>query len=152
MSSISNILQKLRDSVPSASPHSETYRQDSKKRLSEALSVTLTRPKRRRLEADDEYYSKLRDRLDRIRKEDAEQKEHAAKDIESVRKLRLVYLYGLQKISKLQDLREAPDAIMPGNFIDQEIEELVADKKSKAKETASSRTETKSVSSYVGNR
>jgi hypothetical protein len=140
MSSISDILQKLRDSVPSASPHSETYRQDSKKRLSEALSVTLTRPKRRRFMADDEYYSKLMDRLDRIRKEDVEQKEHAAKDIESVRKLRRVYLYGLQKISKLQDLREAPDAIMPGNFIDQEIEELVIDKKSKAKGTASSKT------------
>jgi hypothetical protein len=136
MSSISDVLQKLRDS---ATQYPEIHHQNSRKRLIESLSATLTRPKRRRFETDHEYYSTLTDRLDRIRKEDVEQKENVAKDIESVRKLRNVYMYGLQKISKLQDLREAPDAIMPGNFIGQEIEELV-EKKSKAKGTGASKT------------
>jgi hypothetical protein len=36
--------------------------------------------------------------------------------IESVQVLRNVYLYGLQTVSNLQDLRDAPDAILPGNF------------------------------------
>lgn len=44
-------------------------------------------------------------------------KEETDKTCESVKELRRVYLYGLQKVSKLQDLREAPDAIMPGNFV-----------------------------------
>jgi hypothetical protein len=36
--------------------------------------------------------------------------------VESIRELRNVYLHGLQTVSKLQDLRDAPDAILPGNF------------------------------------
>ena len=40
--------------------------------------------------------------------------------INSVHELRKVYLYGLQTVSKLQDLRDAPDAILPGNFCDKE--------------------------------
>jgi hypothetical protein len=36
--------------------------------------------------------------------------------IQSIQELRKVYLYGLQTVSKLQDLRDAPDAILPGNF------------------------------------
>lgn len=43
----------------------------------------------------------------------------STKDIvESIHELRQVYLYGLQTVSKLQDLRDAPDAILPGNFCD----------------------------------
>jgi hypothetical protein len=33
-------------------------------------------------------------------------------------KLQSVYLYGLEKVSGLLDLREAPDAIMPGNSVE----------------------------------
>ena len=38
--------------------------------------------------------------------------------VRSIHELRKVYLYGLQTVSKLQDLRDAPDAILPGNFCD----------------------------------
>jgi hypothetical protein len=38
--------------------------------------------------------------------------------LRSIEELRRVYLYGLQTVSKLQDLRDAPDAILPGNFCD----------------------------------
>ena len=38
--------------------------------------------------------------------------------IQSIQELRKVYLFGLQTVSKLQDLRDAPDAILPGNFCD----------------------------------
>jgi hypothetical protein len=39
------------------------------------------------------------------------------KIVQSIQELRNVYMYGLQKVSKLQDLQDAPDAILPGNFI-----------------------------------
>ena len=55
--------------------------------------------------------------IDQCEMEDKKFKEEGAKSLESVRELRRVYLYGLQKVSKLQDLREAPDALMPGNFV-----------------------------------
>jgi hypothetical protein len=45
-----------------------------------------------------------------------EQTDALQQSMESIRELRRVYLYGLYKVSKLQDLREVPDAIMPGNF------------------------------------
>ena len=38
--------------------------------------------------------------------------------IQSIQELRKVYLFGLLTVSKLQDLRDAPDAILPGNFCD----------------------------------
>jgi hypothetical protein len=34
---------------------------------------------------------------------------------DKIRALRQLYLYGLQKVSLLQDLRDAPDAILPGS-------------------------------------
>lgn len=37
--------------------------------------------------------------------------------IASIRELRNIYLHGLQTVSALQDLQDAPDAILPGNFI-----------------------------------
>jgi hypothetical protein len=50
------------------------------------------------------------------------QKEVAARPdapiiVSSLQELRNVYLYGLQTVSELQDLQDAPDAILPGNFI-----------------------------------
>jgi hypothetical protein len=38
------------------------------------------------------------------------------KIVQSIQELRNVYMYGLQKVSKLQDLQDAPDAILSGNF------------------------------------
>lgn len=35
-----------------------------------------------------------------------------------IQELRRVYTYGLQQVSELQDLQKAPDAILPGNFVD----------------------------------
>lgn len=35
-----------------------------------------------------------------------------------VQEMRRLYLYGLQYVSELQDLQKAPDAILPGNFIE----------------------------------
>lgn len=77
------------------------------------------------LRVDVEYYQNL---IDQCEKEDQKQREEGAKSLESVRELRRVYLYGLQKISKLQDLREAPDAIMPGNFM---VEKKACDEEKK---------------------
>lgn len=37
--------------------------------------------------------------------------------VSSIQELRNVYLHGLQTVSELQDLQDAPDAILPGNFI-----------------------------------
>jgi hypothetical protein len=56
-------------------------------------------------------------KIDRCKQEDRKHKEETAKQLEAVKELRGVYLFGLQKVSKLQDLREAPDAILPGNFV-----------------------------------
>lgn len=43
------------------------------------------------------------------------QKEHQATR-QRLQELRATYLFGLNQISTLEDLRDAPDAIMPGNF------------------------------------
>jgi hypothetical protein len=40
----------------------------------------------------------------------------SGRGMEKVRSLRRLYLHGLQTVQKLQDLRHAPDAILPGNF------------------------------------
>ena len=56
-------------------------------------------------------------KLDQCTREDEQCKQETTKKMESIRELRRIYLFGLQKVSKLQDLREAPDAIMPGNFV-----------------------------------
>ena len=61
-----------------------------------------------------EYYKR---KLDQCTKENEQFKQETTKKMESIRELRRIYLFGLQKVSKLQDLREAPDAIMPGNFV-----------------------------------
>ena len=45
-----------------------------------------------------------------------------------MREVRRMHLHGLSKISILQDLREAPDAIMPGNFVGQKVQATVIDK------------------------
>jgi len=60
------------------------------------------------------YYQNM---IDLCNKEDQKHKEAAAKSVESVREVRRVFLYGLQKVSKLQDITSAPDALMPGNFV-----------------------------------
>ena len=62
-----------------------------------------------------DHYKKL---MDQCRQEDEKNKQENGKKIEAIRELRRVYLFGLLKVSKLQDLREAPDAILPGNFVD----------------------------------
>jgi hypothetical protein len=40
----------------------------------------------------------------------------SGRGMEKIRSLRRLYLHGLQTVQKLQDLRHAPDAILPGNF------------------------------------
>jgi hypothetical protein len=37
--------------------------------------------------------------------------------IQQMRDLSAVYLFGLEQVGALQDLRQAPDAILPGNFV-----------------------------------
>jgi len=66
------------------------------------------------------YYQTM---IDQCEKEDEKNKKEAAKSLEAIRELRRVYMFGLLKISKLQDLREAPDAIMPGNFVERQSTE-----------------------------
>lgn len=38
--------------------------------------------------------------------------------------LRSVYLFGLKSVANLQDLRDAPDAILPGNFPKDDINDM----------------------------
>lgn len=64
---------------------------------------------------DVEFYQNM---IDQCVQEDEKNKKEAAKRLEATRELRRVYMFGLLKVSKLQDLREAPDAIMPGNFVE----------------------------------
>jgi hypothetical protein len=44
----------------------------------------------------------------------------SGRSMEKMRSLRRLYLHGLQTVQKLQDLRHAPDAILPGNFYQHE--------------------------------
>ena len=61
------------------------------------------------------YY---RDMLEKCRREEREHRDFCLQSqIKKMEDLRSVYLYGLSKVSGLQDLREAPDAILPGNFV-----------------------------------
>jgi hypothetical protein len=41
--------------------------------------------------------------------------------VQQMRDLADVYLFGLQRVGALQDLRQAPDAILPGNFVEQPV-------------------------------
>ncbi|GKZ01513.1 hypothetical protein MPSEU_001102100 [Mayamaea pseudoterrestris] len=60
------------------------------------------------------YYQKLKDECQR---QEREQEQWARERLEKVHDLRKVYLFGLSKVSALQDLRTAPDAILPGNIV-----------------------------------
>jgi hypothetical protein len=48
--------------------------------------------------------------------EEAHSRKFHEESVRKIRELRAVYLHGLQTVSELQNLREAPDAILPGNF------------------------------------
>jgi hypothetical protein len=48
--------------------------------------------------------------------DEAHSREFHEESVRKIRELRAVYLHGLQTVSELQNLREAPDAILPGNF------------------------------------
>lgn len=41
--------------------------------------------------------------------------------VQQMRDVAAVYLFGLEKVGALQDLRQAPDAILPGNFVEQPV-------------------------------
>jgi hypothetical protein len=41
--------------------------------------------------------------------------------VHQMRDLASVYLFGLERVGALQDLRQAPDAILPGNFVEQPV-------------------------------
>jgi hypothetical protein len=41
--------------------------------------------------------------------------------VQQMRDLASVYLFGLERVGALQDLRQAPDAILPGNFVEQPV-------------------------------
>jgi hypothetical protein len=41
--------------------------------------------------------------------------------VQQMRDLAAVYLFGLERVGALQDLRQAPDAILPGNFVEQPV-------------------------------
>jgi len=61
------------------------------------------------------YYKNM---LEAAVREDRQQREDFETSYrKKLRELRKVYLYGLGRVSTLQDLREAPDAILPGNFV-----------------------------------
>lgn len=58
-------------------------------------------------------YKKALDQCER-EKEDKQKEFDAFKG--KMDELHAVYLFGLKSVSSLQDLRDAPDAILPGNF------------------------------------
>jgi hypothetical protein len=41
--------------------------------------------------------------------------------VQQMRDLAAVYLFGLERVGALQDLRQAPDAILPGNFVERPV-------------------------------
>mgnify|MGYP003546682758 CR=1 FL=1 len=55
--------------------------------------------------------------LERCKEQERRHKEELEESLESIRELRRVYMYGLETVSELQDLSEAPDALLPGNFV-----------------------------------
>lgn len=103
-------------------PHSSNESIATNDSLVEGTLSTPANP----LVGDVTYYQGI---IERCRQEDKEQKEEGARTLEKIKQLRRVYLYGLQKVSKLQNIREAPDAIMPGNFVQENRWETATAKK-----------------------
>ena len=58
-----------------------------------------------------------KDKLAALEKEIEESNTRRQEFMEKMTGLRSLYLHGLERVSKLQDLRDAPDAILPGNLI-----------------------------------
>ena len=59
-----------------------------------------------------------KDKLAALEKEIEEESNTRRQEfMEKMTGLRSLYLHGLERVSKLQDLRDAPDAILPGNLI-----------------------------------
>lgn len=64
--------------------------------------------------------SKIQDEKEKV-KTNIEQVQRTRRQFtDRVQQIRNAYLYGLQAVWEVQDLRDAPDAIMPGNFVNSE--------------------------------
>jgi hypothetical protein len=64
----------------------------------------------------DEYYVQMKHTCQAQQQQTAADHQTAVTELQE---LRSVYLFGLQQVSALQDLREAPDAILPGNCVEE---------------------------------
>lgn len=60
-----------------------------------------------------DYYKGL---LEKVKADEQKQVQNADMITKKVKEVRSVYLFGLQKVSNLQNLASAPDAFLPGNF------------------------------------
>lgn len=82
-------------------------------------------------ETGDDFVStlkKYKEALDNCRRDTDKKQEDFETFKGKIDELHAVYLYGLKSVSSLQDLRYAPDAILPGNF-PKEDEESSSSKK-----------------------
>jgi hypothetical protein len=61
--------------------------------------------------------------------------------VQQMRDLAAVYLFGLERVGALQDLRQAPDAILPGNFVEQQQPVAAAATATSSTVTAATNTE-----------
>lgn len=137
MNGLHDVLLKLRSAAAEAEATSEykdgRSRANAAKRFADLAPLLFAPSKRQRLaivsplsDANHGVISEsttdvalYQNMMDQCNEQDLYYKEEAATSLEFVKELRRVYLFGLQKVSNLQDLREAPDAIMPGNFVGQ---------------------------------
>jgi hypothetical protein len=65
---------------------------------------------------DDRSYNRYHRMREECQREESQHLMFHREQLQKFNDVRAVYLFGLQKVSALQDLREAPDAILPGNF------------------------------------
>lgn len=63
-----------------------------------------------------DFIGQVKDEIDTVEEDIQDLEKKRIATIKKQSKVWETYLYGLQEISNLTDLRHAPDAIMPGNF------------------------------------
>ena len=94
----------------------------SKKRKSSELltrttSVSTKDGEVKKVDADFQaLLQTYRDRIDQVNSDKEKKQKEFSEFKQNLDDLRAAYLYGLQKVSALKDLQDAPDAILFGNF------------------------------------
>jgi hypothetical protein len=123
---IHRLLQDLERSMAEASPlvdQPNAVQDDPPPEKFMEMALHVLERKRKYPKTSEESSSNQEEEINRLLAlKNALQEESAACSnaptiVTSIQELRNVYLHGLQTVSELQDLQDAPDAILPGNFI-----------------------------------